>query len=423
MTKVDSNKSTNEPDNVMEDDLNKEEASRLDNKRKSASEFDGHDSIAENEGNKKSSRQRSWTWDHFTKYNDSFKPRAKCNWCGKTYACDSHRNGTKNLNNHLLTQCKKIPKDHIDICQKIISLQPLKKEDGNGIGSTLVGVGFDVDACRKALARMIIVHELPFKFVEGEGFRYFMSIVQPKLSILSRITIARECWSLYMNEKHKVKSMFHQSSQGVSLTTDCWTSVQKLNYLCLTAHFIDENWKLHKRILNFCTIKNHKGETFGRKIEKCLESWLIGRIFTITVDNASSNDVAISYLKDRMEDQNSHPLKGEHLHVRCCAHIINLVVTDGLKDLHDSISKIRSVVRYVRAIPSRLDRFKICIKETRMQDVCSVQLDVPTRWNSTYTMLESALKFQKVFKRLGERDNDFASMQGDVPKNDDWNIL
>ncbi|XP_019450681.1 PREDICTED: zinc finger BED domain-containing protein RICESLEEPER 2-like [Lupinus angustifolius] len=122
-----------------------------------------------------------------------------------------------------------------------------------------------------------------------------------------------------------------------------------------------------------------------------------------------------------MEDWNSHPLKGEHFQVRCCVHIINPVVTDGLKDLHDSISKIRSAVRYVRASPSRLDRFKIYIKETRMQDVRYVQLDVPTRWNSTYTMLENAIKFQKGFKRLGERDNDFASMQGGVPKNDDWN--
>ena len=81
-----------------------------------------------------------------------------------------------------------------------------------------------------------------------------------------------------------------------------------------------------KKILNFYVIKNHKGETIGRKIERCLLSWGIFRVFSITVDNASSNDVALSYLKNRMEDWNSHPLRGEFLHVRCCAHILNLVV-------------------------------------------------------------------------------------------------
>ncbi|RZB57227.1 Zinc finger BED domain-containing protein RICESLEEPER 2 [Glycine soja] len=129
-----------------------------------------------------------------------------------------------------------------------------------------------------------------------------------------------------------------------------------------------------------------------------------GRVFTITVDNASSNDVAISYLKNRMENWNTHPLKGEHMHVRCCAHILNLVVNDGLKEYHPSISsRIRNAVRYVRASPSRMERFKICISEARILDKSTMQLDVPTRWNSTYIMLESALKFQKAFKRLGEK--------------------
>ncbi|XP_072066709.1 zinc finger BED domain-containing protein RICESLEEPER 2-like [Arachis hypogaea] len=121
-----------------------------------------------------------------------------------------------------------------------------------------------------------------------------------------------------------------------------------------------------------------------------------------------------------MEHWNSHPLKGEHLHVRCCAHILNLVVNDGLKEMHESISKIRNAIRYVCASPSRMNRFKNFIKEARIQDKCTVQLDVPTRWNSTYTMLESGLKFQKTFKRLGERDTEYALMQGGIPMNIDW---
>nr|KYP44899.1 hypothetical protein KK1_033580 [Cajanus cajan] len=64
-----------------------------------------------------------------------------------------------------------------------------------------------------------------------------------------------------------------------------------------------------------------------------------------------------------MEDWNTHPLKGKHLYVRCCAHILNLVVNDS-----ESISRTRNVVRYVHASPARMDRFKICIKEARLID-------------------------------------------------------
>ncbi|MCI42918.1 oligoribonuclease, partial [Trifolium medium] len=88
--------------------------------------------------------------------------------------------------------------------------------------------------------------------------------------------------------------------------------------------------------------------------------------------------------------------------------------------MHSSISKIRSAVRYVRASANRLDRFKVCIKEVRIQDKSTVQYDCPTRWNSTYIMLESALKFQKAFKRLGEKCVEYAVLEGGVPNIDDW---
>ncbi|XP_072060642.1 zinc finger BED domain-containing protein RICESLEEPER 2-like [Arachis hypogaea] len=381
-------------------------------------ETDEEDSKDEaNEGNRKPSRPRSWTWEHFTrdpKSNPSH-PRAKCNWCGASYACDSHRNGTTNMRYHLLNQCKKFPRESGDPSQTILTFQ--QKKEGEGV---FTAVTFDAEMCRNALARMIIVDELPFKFVEGEGFRFYMSIVQPRFPLPGRITVAKDCWNLYISEKNRLKTVFKQPNQSICLTTDCWTSVQNLNYMCLTAHYIDHDWKLQKRIINFCLIKNHKGETIGRKIERCLLGWGISRVFTITVDNASSNDTAISYLRTRMEDWNLHPMKGEHLHVRCCAHILNLVVNDGLKEMHESISKIRNAIRYVRASPSRMNRFKNFIKEARIQDKCTVQLDVPTRWNSTYTMLESGLKFQKAFKRLGERDTEYALMQGGIPRNIDW---
>ncbi|GKV13314.1 hypothetical protein SLEP1_g24341 [Rubroshorea leprosula] len=90
--------------------------------------------------------------------------------------------------------------------------------------------------------------------------------------------------------------------------------------------------------------------------------------------------------------------------MRCCAHILNLIVNEGLKNLHDSILKIRNAIRYVRASPSRMQRFKGCVEREKIQCKSLVCLDVSTRWNSTYLMLEAALKFQKAFERLHDTD-------------------
>nr|KYP42567.1 Putative AC transposase [Cajanus cajan] len=108
------------------------------------------------------------------------------------------------------------------------------------------------------------------------------------------------------------------------------------------------------------------------------------------------------------------------MHVRCHLYILNLMVNDGLKEYHSSINKIRYAVRDVRASLGRMDRFKICIKEGRIVDKCTMQLDVLTRWNSTYIIIEIASKFRKAFKRPGEKCYQYVMLDGGVPNNEDW---
>jgi hypothetical protein len=44
------------------------------------------------------------------------------------------------------------------------------------------------------------------------------------------------------------------------------------------------------------------GETISQVIENCLLEWGIDKLLNITLDNASSNNVTISYLKNVMKD-------------------------------------------------------------------------------------------------------------------------
>ncbi|KAG6718379.1 hypothetical protein I3842_04G146700 [Carya illinoinensis] len=62
-------------------------------------------------GGSQRGRQRSMVWDHFTKIpkDDPTKPRAACNYCGASYACDTKTNGTKSMKYHIEHQCKKCP--------------------------------------------------------------------------------------------------------------------------------------------------------------------------------------------------------------------------------------------------------------------------------------------------------------------------
>ncbi|XP_057954073.1 zinc finger BED domain-containing protein RICESLEEPER 1-like [Malania oleifera] len=197
------------------------------------------------------------------------------------------------------------------------------------------------------------------------------------------------------------------------------------SYMCLIVHFVDIEWRLLKRILSFGPVPNHRGEVLGFAIEKALLDWGIDKVFTITVDNASSNGTAISYLKRRVNNWKGSVLNGEFMHMRCVAHIINLIVQDGLKLVGDSVLRIRQAVKYIRQSPGRTAKFKECANEEKVNCKKHLCLDVPTRWNSIYMMLDTAQKFQKVFDRYDEKDQDFTldlSKDGGKgkPMEDDW---
>ena len=67
---------------------------------------------------------------------------------------------------------------------------------------------FTIEASRKALAEMIIIDKLPFRCVDGYGFKKYVTTLQPKLclkDIPSRQTVARDVIGIYNSEREKLR--------------------------------------------------------------------------------------------------------------------------------------------------------------------------------------------------------------------------
>ncbi|KAF2302977.1 hypothetical protein GH714_012217 [Hevea brasiliensis] len=278
---------------------------------------------------------RSTVWDHFTKFKtDNGDTKGKCNYCNKEFCCDPKRNGTTALRNHM-NICKKHP-HAIETRQALLDLQPNSNNVEGEVG-TLTTWKYDENAIREALVSMIIIDELTFKFVEGEGFQKFMRAICPKFKIPSRWTISRDCYLVYVEERSKLKSYLKRNCQRLA------------------------NWG-------------------------------------VTVSNS------------------------DYLHMRCMAHIVNLVVMDGLKDVGESVLKVRNAVRYIRSSPARLKKFKECVEYEKIDGKSSLCLDVSTRWNSTYLMLNIAQKYERAFERYESQEPMFRLELGEngVPDFHDW---
>ena len=93
----------------------------------------------------------------------------------------------------------------------------------------------------------------------------------------------------------------------------------------------------------------HSGVAIAEKVSLLLSEWGIERkIFPITLDNASSNDVFVQVMKNQLSLKNALLSDGKFFHVRCCGHILNIIVQEGLKVLTESVHKIREIVKYLK---------------------------------------------------------------------------
>ena len=327
--------------------------------------------------------------------------RAKCNYCPKQssvgdYAAEPRVNGTTSMRHHIERYCK-FYQGNKSKKQKVLVGDKSK-------GNNLVAVGFSQERVLEACVKMVVIDEMPFSTVDKMGFQLFCAVGIPLFKVPSRRTLVRT----FLNMSHESKAYLKKtlSAHRICLTTDTWTSTQNTNYMVLTAHFIDHEWNMHKRIINFCVIPNHYGTTIAKLIESCLLEWGIDKVMTITVDNASANKVALDQLRTKMNRwENSQAiLDGKYLHVRCIAHITNIIVSHGMKRLNNGLLAIRNCVRFVRSSPQRLELFRQAVNMVKLTCKATVCLDCPTRWNSTFVMLDVALKFKKAFATMAEEE-------------------
>jgi hypothetical protein len=89
-------------------------------------------------------------------------------------------------------------------------------------------------------------------------------------------------------------------------------------------------------------------------------------------------------------------LEGSLLHMRCAAHILNLIVKDGLDVIQPAIKKIHDSVAFWTATPKRLEKFEEMAKFVKVSLVHKLGLDCKTRWNSTYKMLSIAIPYEPI---------------------------
>ncbi|XP_058181162.1 zinc finger BED domain-containing protein RICESLEEPER 2-like [Rhododendron vialii] len=279
----------------------------------------------------------------------------------------------------------------------------------------LLTSSFDHETAQKELASAIIMHEYPLSIVDHVGFRRYSNALQPLFKVPCRNTMKVEIFKIYEYQRGKTMSLVVSNASTLAITTDMWTSSnQKKGFMAITAHFIDDSWTLQSRILRFIYVPcPHTKEVLCNQLLNCLIDWNIDRkISSITVDNCSTNDAMIDLLWDKL-DSTSLMLGEDLFHMRCCAHILNLIVKDGLDVIKVGIEKLRDNVAYWTASQKRANFFEETVHQLNVTSTKKLGLDCATRWNSTLLMLQTALLYEDVFNHLSKRDAQYNSLSSE----------
>ncbi|CAH1441144.1 unnamed protein product [Lactuca virosa] len=256
-------------------------------------------------------------WEGFDKIKKKdVSDGAKCKHCHKVLVAGS-KSGTTHVRNHL-NRCNS--KNRTGIAQYMISTKKSISDDS----VVIENFKFNEEKSRMDFSKMLIKHNYPFNMCEHDYFEHFVNGLQPKFHLHCRNTVKSDILRVHKNEKEKLYTYIETLPDSVSLTTDIWIA-----------------------------------ETLFRHIIDCILDWkLEGKLFSMVLDNASANDAMVRTLRGWICDRSAIPLNGKLFHVRCSAHILNLVVQDRLKVIvavvFDPSYKMSLVEYYYNKIHSSL---------------------------------------------------------------------
>jgi hypothetical protein len=265
----------------------------------------------------------------------------------------------------------------------------------------------------KAVVIWIIDNQQPFSVVENEKFIEMMHIFDPRYKIPDRHQIKEMIIDEFNERRSNIGYDLQKISSKVSFTADMWTStISSEAYLGLTIHYIDQNWVLRRFLLDIIPFKvRHTGINMAAAITNVLNEFnLAGKALALTTDNESAMLVCGRKLSEEFEKELNNLTFS---HYRCSAHILNLAVKQGMEIVDQEIVEVRQLMSKIKNSVLLCDELReLCVIEKL--EYLRPEIDIETRWNSTYYMLRKLQRMETALKMLAAKHDSVRELMPDV---------
>lgn len=244
---------------------------------------------------------------------------------------------------------------------------------------------------------MIAKCGLSLSFTETEGFTRFMKTVTPHYNTPGRNTITKLMDSKYELISANLASSFN-NIDFFSLTSDVWTDpFTNKSYLSLTCHYLDvDKLTLQTISLGIKKLKcRHTAQYLGQILKDMCTEWNIPdeKILSIVTDNGSNIVSAIC------------EMFGSRRHLPCFAHTLNLVAQRSIETsdrFKQIVTKVKHIVTYFKhSIHASDELRRLQLEREKTEGTClTLKQDCPTRWNSTYYMLDRFIELVDIVSQV-----------------------
>ena len=169
---------------------------------------------------------------------------------------------------------------------------------------------------------------------------------------------------------------------NMAITHDGWTSINTESYSTVTGHYINDNWELKSVVLETKKVDgSHTAENIKKSLLTTQQRWGLPTPVGVT-DNAANERKAFDLLN--------------WTRFGCYGHMLNLVVKNALAipEMSKMVAKGRKLVTFFHQSSGMNNLLMVEQRVLLPAEMVGHKLlmDVPTRWNSTYSMLERLME-------------------------------
>lgn len=406
----------------------------------------------------------SWIWKHGKEVVDpkTLKLRWQCSICTG-----------KNPTSYIISKgSTDKPKDHLRYSHRIDEIGIIPEEKSPKLNQSIINMfrpsslqHITTDGLKKYLVRWVVNDHMAFTSITTFNFQALVTYLNEDVVAILPSDRTMSAWVIqeFLEARQKIIDYFKSHADKVHFSHDLWTSPNYHSVLGIVAHWCH----LYRPITLLLALKevkgSHTGENLSHHFYAAMKEFsLLSKIGYFMMDNASNNNTFMTHLTNLLQ-YSSEVEKDIDLNtyrLRCFGHIINLVVrqllfgedyemfevevlvTELQKKEEEElelwrkkgcIGKLHNLVMYVKGSTQRIDAFlelqqKIGSELWETSRDLMLVADNRTRWNSTYKMIQRAIKIKffldtYISKQIEARVDRYESLKRDQLTSTDWEEL